>query len=58
MTHSERFRPWIVIRLLPKMQRVTVGRFRSWSDADGHLRALQRLVPGAQFRIIFDPEDC
>ncbi len=27
-----------IARLLPNMQRIIVGRFRNWSDADGHLQ--------------------
>ncbi|NEO38665.1 MAG: hypothetical protein F6J90_20945 [Moorea sp. SIOASIH] len=44
----------MIVRLLPKMQRVIVARFRKRSDAEGHLRALKRLMPDAKFIIIFD----
>ncbi|NEQ10729.1 MAG: hypothetical protein F6K37_33870 [Moorea sp. SIO4E2] len=37
MTYSERLHPWVIIRLLPQMQRVVVARFRNRSDAEGHL---------------------
>ncbi|NEO43649.1 MAG: SPOR domain-containing protein [Moorea sp. SIO4A3] len=36
------------------MQRVVVGRFRNRSDAEGHLKALKRLMPDAKFVIVFD----
>ncbi|WP_293067138.1 MULTISPECIES: hypothetical protein [unclassified Moorena] len=36
------------------MQRVVVGRYRKRSDAEGHLRALKRLMPDGEFVIIFD----
>jgi hypothetical protein len=55
MTHRERLSPWIIVRLLPSLQRIVVGRFRNWSDADGHLRILQQLIPTGEFIIAFDP---
>ncbi|NEO76644.1 hypothetical protein [Moorena sp. SIO4G3] len=54
MNYSERLHPWVVIRLLPEMQRVVVARFRNRSDAEGHLWALKRLMPDAEFIIVFD----
>ncbi|WP_293060119.1 MULTISPECIES: hypothetical protein [unclassified Moorena] len=53
MSYSERLHPWVIVRLLPRMQRVVVARFRKRSDAEGHLKALKRLMPDAQFVIIF-----
>ena len=57
MTCKKRLSPWIIVRLLPNMQRVTVGRFRTRSDADGHLRILQRLIPTAEMVVVFDVEE-
>jgi hypothetical protein len=37
------------------MQRLTVGQFRTRSDADGHLQILRRLIPQAQFVVMFNP---
>ncbi len=54
MSYAERLHPWVVVRLLPKMQRVIVARFRKRSDAEGHMQALKRLMPDDQFVIIFD----
>ncbi|EGJ32117.1 MULTISPECIES: hypothetical protein [Moorena] len=54
MSYAERLHPWVVVRLLPQMQRVIVARFRKRSDAEGHMQALKRLMPDAQFVIIFD----
>jgi len=54
MTYSQRLYPWAVIHLLPKMQRVVIGRYRNRSDAEGHLQALKRLMPNGKFVIIFD----
>ncbi len=60
MTHScngatgaSRF-PWAIVRQLPNMQRITVARLRNRSDAEGHLTALRRLIPQAEFVIVFD----
>jgi hypothetical protein len=36
------------------MQRVIVARFRSRSDADGHLQRLRQLIPDACFILVFD----
>jgi len=57
MRYEKRLKPWIVVRLLPNLQRVVVGRFRSWSDAEGHLRVLKQLLPGALLTLVFDPID-
>ncbi|MBD0344324.1 MAG: hypothetical protein ICV63_05725 [Coleofasciculus sp. Co-bin14] len=57
MLHGKGLKPWAVIRLLPNLQRIVVGRYRSWSDAQGHLRILQRLIPTAQLTIVFDLGD-
>ncbi|NET66772.1 MAG: hypothetical protein F6K63_21245 [Moorea sp. SIO1G6] len=54
MTYRDRLSPWVIVRLLPKMQRVVVARFRNRSDAEGHLRSLRQLMPDVKFVIIFD----
>lgn len=54
-TYLERLSPWCLVRLLPHMQRLTVGRFRRWNDAHEHMRILRRLVPEANYAIVFDP---
>lgn len=55
MTYAERLNHWAIVRLLPNMQRVVVARFKSRSDADGYVQALQRLIPDAAFLVVFDP---
>ncbi len=57
MPYEKRLSPWIIVRLLPNLQRTVVGRFRSLSDADGHLRVLKGLLPNARLTVIFDPID-
>jgi hypothetical protein len=54
MTYSDRLKRWTVVRLLAKMQRVTVARFVKESDADGFAQALRRLEPQAKFIVVFD----
>jgi len=56
MPYKERLNRWVVVRLLPNMQRLTVGQFRTRSDADGHLQILRRLIPHAKFVVMFNPE--
>ncbi|MFP4414281.1 hypothetical protein [Coleofasciculus sp.] len=55
MPYKQRLYPWVLVRLLPKMQGVTVAQYRSRSDADGHLPILRRLMPNAQFVVMFNP---
>jgi hypothetical protein len=43
-----------VVRLLPKMQHIVVGRFRRRVDAEGHLQFLQEKIPEGEFVVMFD----
>lgn len=54
IAYQSRLYPWVIARLLPNMQRTIVGRFRSRSDADGHLRCLRQLIPHTSFAVVFD----
>jgi hypothetical protein len=56
MPYKERLNPWVLVRLLPNMQRITVGQFRNRSDADGHLQILGRLIPQAKFVVMFNAD--
>ena len=49
-------RPWAIVRLLPDLRRYTVARFHNRTDAQDHLRVLNRFIPVAEFEIIFDSE--
>jgi hypothetical protein len=51
----QRLHPWCIIRLLPKMQRIAIQRFRSRAQAEEYLKALRRILPSAIHEIIFDP---
>jgi hypothetical protein len=55
MPYKYRLSSWLVVRLLPNMQRVTVAQFRSRSDADGHLEIIRRLIPEGEFLVMFNP---
>ncbi|KAM3106189.1 hypothetical protein [Phormidesmis sp. 146-33] len=46
-----------MIRLLENMQRITVARCASKSDADGYAQVFRRLIPNATFIVVFDPPD-
>jgi hypothetical protein len=52
--YRDRLSPWCIIRLLPNLQRVTVGRFRRRSDAEAQIRILRLMVPTATYTIVFD----
>jgi len=58
MTKTECKKPWAVTRLLPNGKWVIIGRYRSPSDADGHLQLLRLRVPNLQFKVVFDLSDC
>jgi hypothetical protein len=55
MLQEKRLKPWTVVRSLPNVEKVVVGEFRSWSDADGHLKILKRMVPADRLTVVFDP---
>ncbi|MBD2001386.1 hypothetical protein H6G00_33135 [Leptolyngbya sp. FACHB-541] len=54
MTYQEYITPWVVVRLLPDLRRVVVGRFHKRSDAEGHLQLLQQQMPNSKFVVMFD----
>lgn len=56
MSYRDSLYCWLIVRLLPNMQRKVVARCRTRSDADGHLQALRRLMPDTEFTVVFDPE--
>ena len=57
MPYKQRLNSWTLVRLLPNLQTRVVGRFRSWSDADGQIRILRQLLPEAGLIVVFDPRD-
>ena len=57
MPYKQRLNSWTIVRLLPNLHRSVVGRFRSWSDADGQIRILRQLLPSDRLIVVFDPGD-
>jgi hypothetical protein len=55
MLQEKRLKPWTVVRSLPNLEKVVLGEFRSWSDADGHLQILKRMVPADSLSVVFLP---
>ena len=45
---------WCVVRQLPNMQQIVLGRYRKRAEADGHLALLRQQMPHGSFAIIFD----
>lgn len=56
MPYRDRLNRWLVVRLLPKMQRVTVAAFYNRSDAEGYREALGRLIPEGTFVVVFNAD--
>jgi hypothetical protein len=52
--YKTRLNKWAIARMLPDMKREVVARFRSRSDADGHMQLLQQRTPGDTLMIVFD----
>lgn len=46
---------WAIIRLLPKMQRVVVNRFRKRSEAENCLLLLRRSAPQNNYTVVYLP---
>jgi len=57
MTYREQITPWVVLRQLPNMQRMTLARFRKRSDADSYSQTLRQLDPRLDLVVMFDPGD-
>ncbi|MBE9067654.1 hypothetical protein IQ260_13415 [Leptolyngbya cf. ectocarpi LEGE 11479] len=46
---------WAIIRLLPKMRRVVVNRFRKRSEAENCLQLLRRSAPQNNYTVVYLP---
>ncbi|MDT9177082.1 MAG: hypothetical protein P5702_04940 [Limnospira sp. PMC 1291.21] len=63
MTAFERLHPWCLVRSANASEResvtnnqcLVVGRFRSQNDAVNHQRILQKLVPQAEYQVVYHP---
>ncbi len=58
MTYKRCLKPWAVVRQLPTLKWVIIARYRSRSDADGHLQLLRQRVPSIQFKVVFEQSNC
>lgn len=54
MTYREYSNQWIVVRLLPSLQQIVLGRYRKRKDAEGHLAVMRQQMPRGKFAIVFD----
>lgn len=54
VAYRERLESWAIARILPDNQQTIVSRFRSRSDAEGHLKCLRQQLPNASFAVVFD----
>jgi len=45
-------RTWAIVRILPDNLHYPIARFYNRSDAQDHLRVLQRFMPTAEFKIV------
>lgn len=55
-SYRERLCPWAIVNSLPGMQQTIVSRFRSRSNAEGHLQRLRQLKPNDSFVVVFTPK--
>jgi hypothetical protein len=53
MTYKAQLYPWCIIRPLPNMKSLIVGRFRRRSDAEGHLQILRKCSTCQQLRSLW-----
>ena len=55
MCYAQTLKPWAIARLLPNnLQWVIIGRYRTLSDAEGHLHWWRRQVPNGKFEVVWD----
>ncbi len=54
MAYKDSLKPWAVVRLGENLQWKIIGRYKSRSDADGHLLLLRQRVPDIEFKVVFD----
>lgn len=56
-SYKQRLNRWAIAQLMPNKQLVIVARYRSRSDADGHLPFFKQRSPEGNFVIIVDKQD-
>lgn len=54
MTYKEKLQPWCIVRNLPDMSSTFIARFRSRSDAQGHMQLLRANNPTTSYQVVFN----
>jgi hypothetical protein len=57
MPYKDSLKPWAVARLGKNLQWVIIARYKSRSDAEGHLLLLRQRVPDIEFKVVFEVWD-
>ncbi|MEO8893547.1 MAG: hypothetical protein ABI417_18830 [Coleofasciculaceae cyanobacterium] len=57
MPYKDSLKPWAVTHLGQNLQWIIIARYKSRSDADGHLLLLRQRVPDIEFKVVFDLPD-
>lgn len=57
MPYKDSLKPWAVARQRPNLQWVIIARYKSRSDAEGHLFLLRQRVPNIEFKVVFEVFD-
>jgi len=57
MAYKDRLKPWALARQRPNLQWIIIARYKSRSDADGHLLLLRQRVPNVEVKVVFDVLD-
>ncbi|XHX77917.1 MAG: hypothetical protein RBJ76_26355 [Stenomitos frigidus ULC029] len=53
---SAQYCPYLIVAAFPKGMPRTIARTYNQSDAEDHVRFLQRRLPKGEFYVVFDPE--
>lgn len=54
-SYRDRLFPWMIVCFLPNLQRLTVSRHRTRTQAEEHLKAIYRFSRQFEYAIVFDP---
>ncbi|MGB5961761.1 MAG: hypothetical protein WBG73_13925 [Coleofasciculaceae cyanobacterium] len=54
MAYKDSLKPWAVVRQSANLGWIIIARYKSRSDADGHLLLLRQRVSDIEFKVVFD----
>ncbi len=57
MPYKDSLKPWAVARQSPNLGWIIIARYKSRSDAEGHLLLLRQRVPDIEFKVVFEVFD-